>query len=64
MCERANRCLKQALTCLLLEHGTGWYEALPLALWSMRSAIHRVTGHSPYHILFARYMRTPYDSYR
>jgi transposase InsO family protein len=32
MCERANRSLKPALTCLLLEHGTGWYKALPFAL--------------------------------
>jgi transposase InsO family protein len=47
MCERANRSLKQALTCLLLEHGTGWYKALSFALWSMRRAIHRVAGYSP-----------------
>jgi transposase InsO family protein len=64
MCERANRSLKQALTCLLLERGTSLYKALPLALWSMRSAIHRVTGYSPYQILSARYVRTPYDSCR
>ena len=61
MCERANRSLKQALTCLLLEHGTGWFKALPLALWSIRSAIHRVTGYTPFQVLFARHMRSPYD---
>ena len=64
MCERANRSLKQALTCLLLEYGTGWFKALPFALWCMRSAIHRVTGCEPYQLLFARNMRTPYDFYR
>ena len=61
MCERANRSLKQALTCLLLEYGTGWFKSLPFALWSIRSAIHRVTGYSPYQVLFARHMRTPYE---
>ena len=61
MCERANRSLKQALTCLLMEYGTGWYKALPFALWSIRSAIHRVTGYAPYQVLFAQHMRTPYD---
>ena len=64
MCERANRSLKQALTCLLLEYGTGWYTALPFALWSLRSAIHRVTGYAPYQVLFAKHMRTPYDFIR
>jgi hypothetical protein len=47
-----------------MQHGTGWDKALPNALWSMRTSIHRVTGYSPYQILFARYVRTPYDFYR
>ncbi|KAF0160877.1 MAG: hypothetical protein FD157_4172 [Rhodocyclaceae bacterium] len=62
--ERVNRTIREAVTAICEEFGTKWTDALPFALWSMRSAVSRTTGSTPYYLLFGREMRLPFDYLR
>jgi transposase InsO family protein len=59
--ERLNRAIKETVTAICMQHGSHWYDALPFAVWSIRSAVNRSTQFAPYTILFGRPMRMPYD---
>jgi transposase InsO family protein len=61
LCERANQAIKRATTAIVIAQGTKWHDALPLALWCIRSAINSTTGYSPYEILHGARMKMPYD---
>ena len=61
LCERANQAIKRAITAIVVDHGSKWHHALPLALWCLRSAIHSSTGHSPFELLHGTAMGRPYD---
>ena len=61
MVERMNRVIREAITIICEQYGSKWTDALPFALWSIRSAVNRVSGFSPYELLFGHAMRMPYD---
>ena len=61
MCERANEAIERAITAMVIAHDPKWHEALPLALWCIRSAINSSTGYSPYEVLHGTRMTMPYD---
>ena len=61
MVERANRAIKVAVTTICEQYGSKWSEALPYALWAIRSAINRTIGYTPYELLFGKTMKMPYD---
>lgn len=53
--ERAHHTLSALLTLLREEHGVDqadWPELLPLALFTMRTTVHRMTGYSPMRLVF------------
>jgi hypothetical protein len=53
--------IKRAITAIVIEHGTKWYHAVPLALWCLRSALHSSTGFSPFELLHGTTITRPYD---
>jgi hypothetical protein len=61
LCERANQAIKRSIAAMVVEQGTKWHHALPLALWCLRSALHTSTGHSPFELLFGSRIHQPYD---
>ena len=59
--ERAHRDLQTALTALCNHRPTAWLEQLPAALFAQRTAVSKVTGFSPFYLMFGRTARCPLD---
>ena len=59
--ERVHRDLANILRATLEEDPPGWEDALPAALFALRTAVHSSTGLSPYQILFGRDVSQPLD---
>ena len=59
--ERAHRTLKSALTALSVDKPAQWDQALPAALFAIRTAVCRSTGFAPFQLLFGRDPTTSLD---
>ncbi|KAE8739346.1 hypothetical protein FOCC_FOCC015160 [Frankliniella occidentalis] len=59
--ERSHRTLGEALSMYVNSRGNDWPEFLQLVAMSMRSAVNRSTGETPYFLLTGFDMRLPYD---
>lgn len=60
--ERFNRSLIKMLRAFSLEHQDSWDLQLPLVTHAYNTAIHSVTGYSPYFLMFGREPPTSVDS--
>ncbi|KAE8738016.1 hypothetical protein FOCC_FOCC016513 [Frankliniella occidentalis] len=59
--ERSHRTLGEALSMYVNSRGNDWPEFLQLVAMSMRSAVNRSTGETPYYLLTGFDMQLPYD---
>ena len=59
--ERQHRTLGESLTMYVNGKGTDWPENLQLVVMSMRSAVNKATGETPYYLLTGFDMILPYD---
>ncbi|XP_061651840.1 uncharacterized protein LOC133488231 [Phyllopteryx taeniolatus] len=57
--ERMNRTVKQRLAKMCAHTGLNWLQALPLVLFTIRQAINRRTGFTPFELLTGRLMPGP-----
>jgi len=59
--ERFNHTLEAMLATVINDHQTDWDIHLPKLLFAYRTAIHAVTGFSPFHIIFGHSPTLPVD---
>ncbi|KAK3922370.1 Retrovirus-related Pol polyprotein from transposon 412 [Frankliniella fusca] len=59
--ERSHRTLGEALSMYVNSRGNDWPEFVQLVAMSMRSAVNRATGETPYYLLTGFDMQLPYD---
>ncbi len=52
--ERAHRDMKDCLRAMHIEEGLDWEECLPQVLFAMRTTECRMTGYTPYQLMFGR----------
>ena len=58
--ERSFRTVKDMLYATCHESGKDWVDAIPHVEIGLRSSLHRITGYSPYEIVFGSKMRLPH----
>ncbi|GFT18133.1 retrovirus-related Pol polyprotein from transposon 412 [Trichonephila clavipes] len=62
--ERVHRTIKHVIKALCVELGEDWEGVLPLALFSLRTVAHEITGFSPTELVMGKNLSTPNFSLR
>jgi len=59
--ERLNRTLVDCIACYVADNPGLWHRHLNGVLFAYRTAVHNVTGYSPFYLMFGREPRVPID---